>query len=98
MLSYIDVMFGDAISLNNLKERHIQKNFIIYNIKIKGNTLYPILLLIEASLYHIERKSTIRYLMWKNKINNVDDKGLPKIASNSSQNHQLFNRGWHKDA
>jgi hypothetical protein len=29
----------------------------------------------------------IRYLTYKNKINNMDDKRLPKIASNSSQNH-----------
>jgi hypothetical protein len=40
----------------------------------------------------------IRYLTYKNKINNMDDKRLPKIASNSSQNHQRLKRGWHKDA
>jgi hypothetical protein len=39
----------------------------------------------------------IRYLTYKNKINNMDDKRLPKIASNSSQNHQRLKWGWHKD-
>jgi hypothetical protein len=28
-----------------------------------------------------------RYLMYKKKINNMEDKRLPKIASKSSQNH-----------
>ena len=28
----------------------------------------------------------------------MDDKRLPKIASNSSQNHPRLKRGWHKDA
>jgi hypothetical protein len=36
--------------------------------------------------------------MYKKNINNMDDKRLPKIASKSSQNHQRFKRGWHKDA
>jgi hypothetical protein len=27
----------------------------------------------------------------------MDDKRLPKIASNYSQNHQRLKRGWHKD-
>jgi hypothetical protein len=63
--------------------------------KIKGNTPYPILL-IEASLSPIESIVMIRYLTYKNKINNMDDKRLPKIASNSSQNHQQLKRGWHK--
>jgi hypothetical protein len=37
-----------------------------------------------------------RYLMYKNKLNNMEDKMLPKIASNSSQNH--LKQGWHKDS
>jgi hypothetical protein len=28
----------------------------------------------------------------------MDDKRLPKITSNSSQNHLQLKRGWHKDA
>jgi hypothetical protein len=28
----------------------------------------------------------------------MDDKRLPKIASNSSQNHQRLKQGWHNDA
>jgi len=27
----------------------------------------------------------------------MDDKRLPKIASNSSQNHQQLKQRWHKD-
>jgi hypothetical protein len=52
---------------------HIQKNFITYNLKIKGNTPYHVLL-IEAILSLIESISMIRYLTYKNKINNMDDK------------------------
>jgi hypothetical protein len=76
---------------------HIQNNFITYNLKIKGNTPYPILL-IEAILSPVEGISMIRCLTYKNKINNMDDKRLPKIDSNSSQNHQLLKWGRHKDA
>jgi hypothetical protein len=39
-----------------------------------------------------------RYLMYKNKLNNMEDKRLPKIASKSSRNHLRLKRGWHKDA
>jgi hypothetical protein len=39
-----------------------------------------------------------RYLMYKNKLNNMEDKRLPKIASKSSRNHHQFKQGWHKDA
>jgi hypothetical protein len=39
-----------------------------------------------------------RYLMYKNKLNNTEDKRLPKIASKSSHNHHQLKRGWHKDA
>jgi hypothetical protein len=38
-----------------------------------------------------------RYLMYKNKLNNMEDKGLPKIASKSIHNHHRLKRGWHKD-
>ena len=46
----------------------------------------------------IENTNMDRYLMYKNKLNNMEDKMLPKIASNSSRNHHLLKGGWHKDA
>jgi hypothetical protein len=36
--------------------------------------------------------------MYKNKINNMDNKRLPKNASDSSQNHQRLKQVWHNDA
>jgi hypothetical protein len=78
------------------KIEQTQKKIITYDLKIKGITPYPILL-IEASLYPVESMAMIRYLMYKNKINNMDDMRPPKIASNFSQNHQQFKWGWHKD-
>jgi hypothetical protein len=69
----------------------IQMCFIIHNLKIKGNTHYPILL-IEVSIYPIESMDLTRYLVYKNKINNMHDKRLHKIASNSNQNHLLLKR------
>jgi hypothetical protein len=70
MLSYMVVKFGVATSLENCE---IQKCFITYNLKIKGNTPYHILL-IEVSLSPIESMAMTRYLMYKNKINNMEDK------------------------
>jgi hypothetical protein len=58
------------------KIEHIQNNFTTYNLKIKINTPYSILL-IEASLSPIESSAMIRYLTYKNKINTMDDKKLP---------------------
>jgi hypothetical protein len=75
----------------------IQNNFITYNLKIKGNAPYPILLM-EVSLSPIESTTMIKYLMYKNKLNKMEDKRLPKIASNSNQNHFRLKQGWHKDA
>jgi hypothetical protein len=73
----MDVRFGDAVSLESHGERY---------------TPYPILL-IEASLSPIESMAMTRYLMYKNKLNNMEDKRLPKIASNSSQNHLRLKQG-----
>ena len=39
----------------------------------------------------------LRFLMYKHKLNNIDNHRLPKLALNSSQNHLKLNRGWHKD-
>jgi hypothetical protein len=46
---------------------------------MKGNTLYPIIL-VETSLSPIESMAMTRYVMYKNKLNNMEDKRLPKIA------------------
>ena len=46
--------------------QQIQKWFITYNLKIKSNTPYPILL-IEAGVSPIESIAMTRYLMYKNK-------------------------------
>jgi hypothetical protein len=79
------------------KDRENQKCFITYNLKIKGNTPYPILI-IEVNLSPIESITMTRYLMYKNKINNMEDKRIPKVASNSNQNHLGLKKRWHKDA
>jgi len=76
----------------------IQKEFITYNLKIKGNTPYPILL-VGVGLSPIEKRVMFKYIMYKKKLYNVKSKRLPKIASNFSQNpHLRLKRGWHKDA
>jgi hypothetical protein len=91
-------VWGCSISRESWRKiEKIQKNFITYNLKIKGNTPYPILLL-ETSLSPIESMAMTRYLMYKNKLNNMEDKRLPKIASKSSHNHHRLKQGWHKDA
>jgi hypothetical protein len=52
------------------KIEKIQNNFITYNLKIKGNMPYPILLL-ETSLSPIEIMAMTRYLMYNNKLSNM---------------------------
>ena len=49
----------------------IQKQFITYNLKIKRNTPYPILL-IESGLSPIESMAMFRYLMYKKKLDNLE--------------------------
>jgi hypothetical protein len=39
----------------------------------------------------------IRYLLYKKKINNMDDTRIPRIASDFSQNHEQLKRGCHND-
>jgi len=68
----------------------------MYNLKIKSNTPYPILL-IEVGLSPTESLDMTRLLLYKNKINNMGDHRLPKVAFNSSQNHLRFKGGWYKD-
>ena len=75
---------------------HIHKRFITYKLKIKINTPYPILL-IEVGLSPIESLAMTRLLLYKQKINNMGDHRLPKLAFNSIQKHLRIKRGWYKD-
>ena len=68
------------------KIEQIQKRFITYNLKIKSNTPYPILL-IEVALSPIESLAMTRLVLYKHKINNMGDHRLPKLDFNSNQNH-----------
>jgi len=73
-----------------------QKQFITYNLKIKVNIPYPILM-IEASISPIKIMAMFRYLMYKKNLYSMELKRLPKIASNFSQNpHLCLKRGWYK--
>jgi hypothetical protein len=57
------ILYGCSISHESWRKiEQIQKNFITYNLKIKGNTPYPILLL-DASFSSIESMTMTRYLM-----------------------------------
>jgi len=49
----------------------IQNKFITYNLKIKGNNLYCILL-IEVGLSPIESMTMFRYVMYKKKHYNME--------------------------
>ena len=57
----------------------IQKFFITYNLKIKSNTPYAILL-IEVVFSPIESLAMTRLLLYKHKINNMGNHRLPKLA------------------
>ena len=48
-----------------------QKQFLTYNLKIKGNTPYPILL-IEFGLSPIESTTMFRYLMYNKKLEKME--------------------------
>ena len=66
-------VWGCSISTESYRKiEQIQKRFIIYNLKIKSNTPYPIFL-IEVGLPPIKCIAMYRYLMYKNKINNMED-------------------------
>jgi hypothetical protein len=41
-----------------------------------------LIVLLETRLYPIESMAMTRYLMYKNKLNNMEDKRLPKILQN----------------
>ena len=51
----------------------------------------------EEGISHIENMAMTRYLMYKHKVLNMENKRLPVIASKSSQNHMWLNQGWHND-
>jgi hypothetical protein len=78
------------------KHRTIQTCFITYNIKIKGNTPYPILP-VELGISTIESMTMTRYLIYTNKIKNTENKRIHNIASNSSKDHPQLKKGCHKD-
>jgi len=90
-------VWGCNISRESWKMiEHIHKRFITYKLKIKINTPYPILL-IEVGLSPIESLAMTRLLLYKQKINNMGDHRLPKLAFNSIQKHLRIKRGWYKD-
>jgi len=79
-----------------LEENQAKKHFIIYNIKIKSNTPYPILFL-EVELPHIKSKVIIRYIIYSHKVINTKNKKLHRIVVNSNESHMRLKKGWHKD-
>jgi hypothetical protein len=80
-------VWGCGISReSSRKVETIQNKFITYNLKIKANAPYPILLL-ETNLAPIENMVVTRYLMYKNKLKNIEDTRIRKIASESSHKH-----------
>eukprot|EP00253_Pinus_taeda_P016131 PITA_16131 len=86
-------VWGCSISRESWRKiEQIQKRFITYNLKIKRNTPYPILL-IEVGLSPIESLAMARLLLYKHKLNNIGDYRFPKLALNSSQNHLRLKRG-----
>jgi len=86
-------VWGCSIFIESWRKiEQIQKRFITYNLKIKINTPYPILL-IEVGVSLIESLAMTRLLLYKHKINNMGDHRLPKLAFNSSQNHLWLKRG-----
>ena len=90
-------VWGCSISRESWRNiEQIQKFFITYNLKIKNNTPYPIVL-IKVSLSHIESLAMTRLLLYKHQINNMGDHILPKIYLNSIQNQLRLKRGWYKD-
>ena len=90
-------VWGCSISRESWRKiEQIQKRFITYNLKIKNNTPYHILL-VEVGISPIESLAMTRLLLYKQKINTMGDHRLPKLALNSIQNHLRLKRGWYKD-
>ena len=90
-------VWGCSISRESWRKiEQIQNCFVTYNLKIKSNTTYSILL-IEVGHSPIESLAMTSLLLYKHKINNMGDHRLPKLALNSIQNHLRLKRGWYKD-
>ena len=89
--AYATILYGCEVWGCNIsreswrKIEKIHKQFITYNLKIKRNRPYSILL-IEVGIPCIESMPMTRYLMYTHKINNMKNERFPKIALNSSQN------------
>ena len=80
-------VWGCSISRESWRNiEQIHKCFITYNLKIKSNTPYHILL-IEVGLSPIENLDMTRLMLYKHKLNSIGDHILPNLALNSSQNH-----------
>ena len=73
----------------------IQKRFITYNLKIKSNTPY-LILLIEVGISPTGSMTMTRYMMYKHTINNMGNKRHPKIALNSIQSQLRLKWCWCK--
>jgi hypothetical protein len=75
-------VWGCSISRESWRKiEKIQKNFITYNLKIKGNTPY-LILLVETILSPIESMAMTRYLMYKNKLKTWKTRGYLKLLPN----------------
>ena len=90
-------VWGCSISIESWRKiEQIQKRFIMYNLKIKSTTPYPILC-IEMGLFPIESLAMSRLLLYKHKINSMGVHRLPKLSFNSSKKHLRLKQGWYKD-
>ena len=90
------MLYGCEVWGCNISRESQRKIGQTYNLKIKSNTPYHILLT-EVGLSPIESLAMTRLLLYKHKINNMGYHRLPKIALNSSQNHLRLKRGRYKD-
>lgn len=80
LLFYMDMRFGVVVYPNRLGGRlnRSKNTFISYNLKIKGNTFYHILL-IKEKLSLIESMAMTRYLMYKKNLYNMTPSSFLKF-------------------
>ena len=88
------LIFGAIIFPRKLGEKieQIHHFFIICNLKIKCSTPYPTILL-YFRLPPNKSKTMIKYLMYKYKLTNMKNEGLPNIASNIGKSRLRLERG-----